>query len=127
MAKKKNPIPKRMAGVKMPKTIRKSRMLRAMLASKRGRDLLADALVAGAGAAAAVLVKDREQVADAAETGAKKGARALGIAAEAMESAASAVMATVSDAANSLMPNRDRDRKHRNRKGGRAERHPVTH
>ena len=128
MAKKKNPIPKRMAGVKMPKTIRKSRMLRAMLSSAKGRDLLANALVAGAGAAAAVLVEEREQVTDAAGTGAKKGARALGIAAEAMESAASAVMATVSDAAGSLVPNKAPARKgHRNRKGGRAERHAVTH
>ena len=47
---KKNAIPKRVAGFKIPKPIRKSSFLRSMLASKTGRDILGKALVAGAAA-----------------------------------------------------------------------------
>ena len=126
---KKNPIPKKISGVKMPRTLRKSRMLRAMLGSARGRDLLGKALMAGAGAAAAVLVQERDEVADAGAKGARKGARAVGVAAEALESAAGAVMSTVSDAASSLLPEKSRNRKAaggRNKKDGRN-RQAVAH
>ncbi len=40
---KKNRIPKKIAGVKVPKPLRKSKMLRSMMASDLGRDVLAKA------------------------------------------------------------------------------------
>ena len=118
MAKKKNPLPKRVAGVKIPKTIRKSRMLRAMLKSPMGRDLLANALVAGAGAAAAVLIENRDTVADAStqaakagKKGARKSYRAVQIAGDAMESAVSAMMGVVADAAHTIVPQKAKTKK----------------
>lgn len=104
MAKKKNAIPKKVAGFKIPRSVRKSAALRALLASDIGRDVLANAITAGAGAAAAVLVRDREEIADAGKKGARKGARALSIATEALESGASAAMDSVKDSTYSLLP-----------------------
>jgi hypothetical protein len=104
MAKKKNSIPKRVAGVKVPKFLRKSSLMKAMLATPMGRDIAAQALVAAAGAAAAVLVRDREQVAEAGEKGVKKSMKAVDVATEAVQSAANAVVDVVSDAAKTLLP-----------------------
>jgi len=56
---KKNRIPKYIAGVKVPKPLRKSKMLRAMMDNSGGRDVLAHALTAGAGAAMALLIGQR--------------------------------------------------------------------
>lgn len=44
---KKHRIPKKVAGVKVPKGLRKSKALRAMMSSDVGRDVLANALKAG--------------------------------------------------------------------------------
>jgi hypothetical protein len=41
---KKFKIPKKVAGYKVPKSVRKSRLLRAMLSNPMGRDILAKAL-----------------------------------------------------------------------------------
>ena len=46
---KKNRIPKKIAGVKVPKALRRSKMLGYMVASDVGRDMLAKAVTAGAG------------------------------------------------------------------------------
>jgi hypothetical protein len=115
MAKKKKRVPKRIVGVRIPKYMRKSRLMRAMLGSSLGRDILANAITAGAGAAAAVLVRERETVAEAGEKGLRKGARAAAIAGEAMQSAASAAMDAVSGAARSILPEEEQrgGRKHR--------------
>jgi hypothetical protein len=94
---KKNRIPKKIAGVKVPKPLRKSKMLRSMMASDLGRDVLANALTAGAGAAAAVLVNHRDDVGDTARTATKKGAKVLGVAGEAVQSGFSAAMDVVKD------------------------------
>jgi hypothetical protein len=67
---KKQKVPKRVAGVKLPKALRKSGLAKSLLGTAVGRQLLADALIAAAGAAAAVLVKDK-----GAEV--KKGGRAV--------------------------------------------------
>lgn len=101
---KKNAIPKKVAGYKVPKAIRKSKPLRALLGSKSGRDILGKALVAGAAAAAAVLAEERHDVAEAGMKGARKGARGVGIAGEAIQSAAYAAMGVVTDSARSLLP-----------------------
>jgi hypothetical protein len=108
MAKKKKVLPKKVAGFKVPKPLRRSRMLRSLLSSAVGREIAANALTAGAGAAATVLMREREAVADAtaagARKGARKGARAFGIVAEAVEAAAAAMMDVVTDAARSVVP-----------------------
>ena len=119
MAKgKKMALPKRVSGFKVPKSLRKSRLLRSLMRSRLGRQLVADALVAGAGAAAAVLVRERREMAEAAGAGARKGARAVALATEAVESAAGAMMDVVTDAARSMLPEtRGGKKKH----GGRRE------
>ena len=101
---KKNAIPKKVAGFKVPKSIRKSSFLKSMLASKTGRDILGKALLAAAVAAAAVLTEEREDIAKAGKKGARKGARAVGIAGEALQSAANAAMDVVADQTRSIFP-----------------------
>ena len=92
------------AGIKVPKGLRKSRVLRSLLASRLGRQVVADAIVAGAGAGAAVLVGERREIAAGAKAGARKGGRGLAVASEAVESAASAMMDVVAEAARSMLP-----------------------
>ena len=121
MAKKKV-LPKRVAGIKVPKGLRRSRVLRSLLANPLGRKVMADALVAGAGAGAAVLMRERHEVADAAETGARKGARGLVLATEAVESAMDAMMGVVTDAARSMLPQEEKPRRKSGRKQQRGHR-----
>ncbi|MCV9967725.1 hypothetical protein OIU34_38555 [Pararhizobium sp. BT-229] len=104
----KNNIPKKVAGYKVPKAIRKSTVIRALLASDIGRSVLASALTAGAGAAAAVLIAERQEIADTATKGARKGARAIGIVGEAMRNAAYAATEVVRDAVDSGLPKKVR-------------------
>jgi len=106
-------IPKRVAGVKVPKQIRKSALLRGLLASKAGREIAGRALVAGATAAAAALVAERREVAEATRKGARKGARTLGLLSDAAESAVGAAMEVVTDAARAMLPEKH---KHQSRK-----------
>ncbi|MCC2690658.1 MAG: hypothetical protein K0S21_3461 [Rhizobiaceae bacterium] len=96
MAKQKSKaLPKRIASVKIPKSIRRSKTLRSLIANPVGREILAGALVAGAGAAATILLNEREALADGARKEGKKGARAMEIAREAMKGAAAAMVAAV--------------------------------
>ena len=111
MAKKKNRVPKRMVGVKIPKYMRNSSLMRALLGSSLGRDILANSITAGAGAAAAVLLREREAVADVGGKGLRKGAHAAAMVGEAMQSAASAAVDTVGAAARSILPEEERGRK----------------
>lgn len=104
----KNRIPKKVAGYRVPKAIRKSSIIRSLLASDIGRNVLASALTAGAGAAAAVLVEEREELADATKKGARKGARVMGLAGDAIRSAAQAATEVVRDAADSALPKKVR-------------------
>jgi hypothetical protein len=103
MAKKVR-IPKKLFGVKIPKFLRKSGMIKSLLDSPLGRDMLAKAITAAAGAAAAVLLKEHEAVSEAGSKGVKKSARAMGIAGEAVRSGAEAAMEVVGDAARSVLP-----------------------
>jgi Pyruvate/2-oxoacid:ferredoxin oxidoreductase gamma subunit len=112
MAKKVR-IPKRVFGAKVPKLLRKSKMMRSLLHSPLGRDMLANAITAAAAAAATVLVEERETIAEAGSRGAKKGARAMGIAGEAVQSAAAAAMQVVGEAARSVLPEQQPKRKDR--------------
>jgi hypothetical protein len=68
-------------------------------------------LVAGASAAAAVLVAERNEVADATKAS-QKGARKLGLLSAAAESAADAAVGVVTEAVYAMLPEK-RDRKTR--------------
>ena len=121
MAKKKNKLPKKIGGFKVPRPVRKSPLLSKLLASQLGRDILANAITAGAGAAAAVLVQERQAIADgstkAVKEGTKKSKRAVGIASDVMQSAATAMMGVVADAAKNFIPPKAK------KKSGRATAH----
>jgi hypothetical protein len=119
VAKKKAKLPKKIAGVKLPKFLRKSDLLNALLASATGRELMAKAVTAAAAAAAAVLVEHRGEVAaaggraldagaDAAKSGAKNTAKATSLAALAAKSAAGAFAEVVTDAAKGFLPGADK-------------------
>jgi hypothetical protein len=98
---KKNAIPKKIAGFKVPKSLRKSALLDNLLKSSVGRTILADALTAGAAAAAAALVEYREEVGDTAAKGVKGGRRALAVLSHAVQDGTSAMMGVVAEAARS--------------------------
>ncbi len=109
MAKKgkgKGKLPKTVAGVKVPKTLRKA-AAGTLLDSPLAREILADMLIAAAGAAAAALVKERptgQQVADAGEAVVDAGGRAAGATRDAVQGAAEAVTETVAGAARQILP-----------------------
>ena len=116
----KNPIPKKIAGIRIPKRVRKSRTLKSLLKNRVGREIVATALTAGATAAAAALVRERDELAHAAGAGAKKGVRAGSLVSAAIHEATRAVVGVVSEAAHSV-PGHDRRRD--DRRGGDDARH----
>jgi hypothetical protein len=106
----KNKIPKKLFGVKIPKVLRSDTLIKSLLNSPIGRQIIANALVAAAGAAAAALVagtdrppKGRSAAADAGEEAAKLAKRAL-------KSAAGALTDTLSSAAKSALGDDERPR-----------------
>ncbi|WP_455272906.1 hypothetical protein [Rhizobium herbae] len=104
----KNKIPKKVAGYKLPKAIRKSPVIRSLLASDIGRDVLAKALTAGAGAAAAILLEERETIADTTKKGARKGAHTIALVNEAIRSGTHAAADVIREAAQSVLPKKVR-------------------
>lgn len=54
-------LPKKVMGVKIPKALRSSRLLEGLVGSATGRQIVADALIAGATAAAGALVGARSE------------------------------------------------------------------
>ncbi len=101
----KNRIPKKVAGFKVPKMIRKNAVLKALLASSTGRQILGNALMAGATAAAAVLTaKNSDEIADAGKGAVKGGKKAGNVAAQAVKDAAGAIVGVISEAASSVLP-----------------------
>ena len=100
-------IPKTVAGFKVPKQIRKSSVVRSLLSSKTGREIAGRALIAGAGAAAAALVAERSDIADASKAAGRKGKRSLARVGEAAESGVGAAYDVVAEAARSFLPSRD--------------------
>jgi hypothetical protein len=101
---KKNRIPKKIAGIKIPKVLRKNSLIKSLLGSPAGRQVIANALQAAAGAAAAALVASRSAggqkagaaIAHAGEDGAELARRAL-------KSAAGALTDALSNAAKSAL------------------------
>ncbi len=112
---KKIKLPKKVAGYRVPKSVRKSKLLRALLNNPLGRDVLANALTAGAGAAAAVLVQNREEVVETGKKGTKKagktGVEVAALATEAAQSAANAMIEVVQNAATTILPETKQDAK----------------
>jgi hypothetical protein len=99
-------IPKKVAGVKVPKMLRKS-PIAALVDSPLGREILADAIVAAATAAAAALVKHRpsaRQMADAGEAVVDAGSDAAAATRDTVQNAAGAVAGLVTEAAQQFLP-----------------------
>jgi len=109
MAKKsKAKLPKTIAGVTVPKAVRTSGLLDELLNSPLGREILAEAIVAAAGAVASVLMKKRPsaaQVAQAGETIVDTGAGAASATKALAQTAVGAVTEVVADAARHILPN----------------------
>lgn len=120
----KHRIPKRVVGYKVPKTIRKSKILAALIRSDIGRGILANALTAGAGAAAAVLLGEREQIADTAQKGARKSARAAAVASEAIGNAVHAAIEVIQESAHAALPKKIKKDAKARRKEARNETDP---
>jgi len=116
MAKKKR-VPKKIAGVKVPKLLRSSTLLKALLGTKLGRQILADALVAAAAAAAAALVAvSAEDVGDATRKAASAGQDGAKRVKRAVKDAAGAMSEVISNAAREALGGRDADEKVPSRK-----------
>lgn len=90
-------LPKTVAGLKVPKVLRKSGMLETLVGSHAGRQILADALVAAAAAAAAALVKDRSGGSEGGKS------RSKAVVSDATHAAAGAVAGFITDAAQTLI------------------------
>jgi len=105
--KSKTKVPKMIAGVKVPKTLRQSGWLDPLLANPQTREILADVLIAAAGAAAAALVKERPSMRQVADTGAATvgaGIEAGSAARDLVQEAASAAAGVIRDAAKAILP-----------------------
>jgi hypothetical protein len=98
-AKGKIKVPKTIAGVKVPKALRQSGWLEPVLADPHAREILADVLIAAAGAAAAVLVKERPSMRQVTETGEASAAR------DQVLDAADAAAGVIRHAAKAILPN----------------------
>ena len=96
---KKSDIPKKVAGMKVPKSVRESKSLSTLFTSELGREIIADALIAAAGAAAAALTRTRTAK-NAGHAVADAGAGAS----DAVQTAAGAVASVVSQAAKNFLP-----------------------
>jgi hypothetical protein len=104
--KGKTKIPKTVAGVKVPKSLRQG-LAGSLLDNPRARELLADVLLAAAGAAAAALVKNPpsgRQVAEAGEAVVDAGADAATATRDVVQGGAGAVTEAVAGAARRLLP-----------------------
>jgi hypothetical protein len=108
MAKKlKAKLPKTIAGVKVPKAVRTSSLLDELLNSQLGREILAEAVVAAAGATASVLMRKRpsaNQVAEAGETIVDAGAEAASATKDLPQTAVGAVAEVIADTARHVLP-----------------------
>ena len=108
---------RQVSAVKVPKVLRKSKSVDTLLNNPLGRELLAGALVAGAGAAATALAKHRPstgQIAEAGEAVVGTGAAAASATQDAVQGAAAAIGGALRDLAGRLSSaNQDRRPKKR--------------
>ncbi len=101
-AKKSSGKSKKASGAKLPKAVRKSGLME-LVNSNLGREILADALIAAAGAAAAALTRTRTAK-KAGAAAADAGSQATDFTKDAMQTAAGAVAGVVTDAARQFLP-----------------------
>ncbi|MBZ6076123.1 hypothetical protein [Microvirga puerhi] len=94
---------KKDSSVKLSKALSKFTPLKDMMNSDLGRELLADALIAAAGAAAAALTKSRT-VKKAGSATAEAGTLAAGATRDAVQTAAGAVAGVVTETARHFLP-----------------------
>lgn len=100
----KNPVPKKIAGVKIPKRIRKSKLLRKALKSPMGWEILVEAVTAGAAAGAAALVRHPQDTTRASMSGTRPGLTGAEAIACAAREATDAVLDVVANALRSVSP-----------------------
>lgn len=109
-SKKADALPKSIAGVKVPKAVRKSSALGTLFNSELGREILADAILAAAGAAAAALTRTRPAraagapFADAGSDAAASAGTAANVTGDLVQTAAGAVAGVVTEAARTFLP-----------------------
>jgi hypothetical protein len=103
-AKRAKADPKTVAGIKVPKAARSSMgSLTTLFNSELGREILADALIAAAGAAAAALTRTRPAKA-AGHAVADASSDAASATGDALQTAAGAVATVVTEAARNFLP-----------------------
>ena len=112
MAKsEKSKLPKKVAGLKVPKALRKSKALETLVGSEAGRRILAEAIMAAATAAASALTADRSGKAGA---GQKRASGSL--VTEATSAAAGAVADIVTQTVQDLVTGRSSEERKSDRK-----------
>jgi hypothetical protein len=105
--------------LKIPKSLRKSGTVNTLLNNDLGRNILADVLVAAAGAAAAALVQHRPagaQIAHAGEAALDTGQRAVSGTADAVQAAAGTLGSVFTEAVRSIFPSDGTSKKSKNGK-----------
>jgi hypothetical protein len=102
-AKKNSGKAKKDTGTKLAKSVRKFSPLKDLMNSNLGREILADALIAAAGAAAAALTRTRTAK-KAGSAAADAGSQAADTTKDAMQTAAGAVAGVVTEAARQFLP-----------------------
>ncbi len=98
-------VPKRIAGVKIPKSIRKSDLARWLIANPLGRSVVTDALVAGVAAVGSSLARNAPSSSNLRETANEavdSGSRAAGRAGDAILSAATTIGQALSAVAQQM-------------------------
>jgi hypothetical protein len=100
-SRKSSGAPKTLGGLKLPKAIRKS--AGTLLNSGLGREILADALIAAAGAAAAALTRTRP-ARNAGHAVAEAGSETAAATSDAVQTAAGAVAGVLTEAARNFLP-----------------------
>jgi hypothetical protein len=121
MAKNKVKVPKTVGGLKIPKSLRKSGAVTMFLNNDLGRNILADVLIAAAGAAAAALVQHRPtgaQVAHAGESALDTGQQAVSGTADAVQTATGTLGSVFTEAVQSIFPSDGTSKRSKNGKNG---------
>jgi len=97
-------LPKKIAGVKVPKKVRKSAIVTSLLESDAARKLAADMLLAAAGAIAAVLVQNNSREIKATGKSVRRtGQKGSSLVQDVVKGAAGAVTGVLGEAARSML------------------------
>jgi hypothetical protein len=101
---KKIKLPKRILGLRIPKALRRSKTIEAILSSPLGREIVAGALVAAAGAMATALVENREDLARAGKKGGRTAAGVADLSRRTLKSGARAFSEEIGSAIHKIIP-----------------------